>query len=68
MRLINICPALNIVTPRCHKISNGIALMSSHVVVTSRFGHFASDVGDCRCLALVVQSPLFIISCKSEDN
>lgn len=68
MRLINICPALNIVPPRCHKISNDIALVSSHVVVTSRFGHFVSDVGDCRCLALVVQSLLSIICCKSEDN
>lgn len=68
MRLINICPALNIVPPRCHKISNGIALVSSHVGVTSRFGHFVSDVGDCRCLALVVQSLLSIICCKSEDN
>lgn len=55
-------------TPRCHKISSGIALMSSHVVATSGFGHFVSDVGDCRCLALVVQCFLFIIYCKLEDN
>lgn len=61
-------PSTKYSAPRCHKISNDIALVSFHVVVTSRFGHFVSDVGDCRCLALVVQSLLSIICCKSEDN